>query len=156
MQPHRREIGAQAAFVAVAQAGRQRHGGAPGCHRRRAGSCPVDGEGHRSGDRGPVGGTDLGVHGPGGHRDGDGDDAGGDDGALTESVDAPVIDPAIDLGAELRLSGTAWRADPGEREVLVIDASGTRIPVTNARQTKLTFRESSAELVFLMNPSPRS
>lgn len=37
---------------------------------------------------------------------------------------------------------------------LVIDASGTRIPVTNARQTKLTFRESSAELVFLMNPSP--
>ena len=56
--------------------------------------------------------------------DGDGDDAGGDDGALTESVDAPVIDPAIDLGAELRLTGTAWRADPGEREVLVIDASG--------------------------------
>ncbi len=52
-------------------------------------------------------------------------DAQGTGGGASESAD---LDPRIDLGAHLRISGTAWRADPGKRAVLVVDgAAGVEV-----------------------------
>lgn len=40
-------------------------------------------------------------------------------------VRAADVPPGLDLGARARLTATAWTADPGERAVLVIDATST-------------------------------
>ena len=74
-----------------------------------------------------VAGTEPG--GAGETRDGDGAAWRGDDSAAGTRGDAPAalpgrLDDDIDLGARLRVTGTAWRADPGDRAVLVIDANG--------------------------------
>lgn len=43
---------------------------------------------------------------------------------LVRLGDAATLPAGLDLGASVRLTGTAWRAEPGERAVLVIDANG--------------------------------